>query len=236
MLIVERLHVDRGRSNVLSGVNIEATVGVKAVLGVNGAGKSTLFYSISGLHAFRGSISWRDATANISRSNTRAFPAIGFAPQDTPVTRTMSCHSLLTYLAVLDGSSRRDAERLADACLARVGLVAERDKRTDALSGGMRKRLGIAQALLAGPRILLLDEPTSGLDMIQRRAILDLIEELGRDCVVLFSTHTATDVTDAAESYVVLADGGVLMEGTCLGLETDALEQSISAALNQARK
>jgi len=226
VLVVDSLTVVLGKAEVLKGIDLVAPRGVTAVLGINGVGKTTLFRALAGLYPFGGSVSWKE----LGIEPPTPVTGVGFAPQEVPTTRVMTCHGLLTYLAVLDGKPRDEAMVVADACLTYVGLAEERNKRSHALSGGMKKRLGIAQALLSEHPVVLLDEPTSGLDLLQRRSILDLIQDLGRERTVLMSTHMASDVIESADRYVVLTNGSILTSGSTDSLDVAALERLITDA------
>ena len=192
-----------GRRYALSGVDVALGPGVTTVVGLNGAGKTTLLRCAAGvLRPRRGRVAWEGPRR----------PRTGLAPQDTPVTRTLRTGQYLAYLALLSGQERQAAVSSAHAAAERVELGDRLAERTTALSGGMRKRLGIASALLDDPELLLLDEPTAGLDPPQRRGILGIVRVLAERHAVVMTTHLMDDVRAVATRLVVLDEGRLVLD------------------------
>jgi ABC-2 type transport system ATP-binding protein len=178
-------------------------------LGPNGAGKSTTIKLLAGLtRPTRGS-------ASVAGIPVAAGPAyrreVGYLAQDPRFYDWMTGRETLRFVASLDAAARRADESRIDAVLGRVGLADAADRTTGTYSGGMRQRLGIAQAMVGSPTVLLLDEPVSALDPIGRREVLDLMRELRGEVTVFYSTHILDDVQRVSD-HVAILDGGRLIQ------------------------
>ncbi len=197
------------RGFTLGPVTTAVSHGVNALLGANGAGKSTLMRLVVG-------------TVRPSSGQVRLPPGgagVGFLPQDFAGPARATARDYLTYVAWCRSTrERRITARDVDDALESVGLQDRAGSRIGALSGGMVRRLGIAQAVLGDAPVLVLDEPTVGLDPIQRHEVRELIERLGQRTTVLMSTHLAEDVAAVGNHVVVLDDGRILYEGSVAGL------------------
>ncbi|MFH1808258.1 MAG: ABC transporter ATP-binding protein [Pseudomonadota bacterium] len=198
-----------GAFEALRGVDLQLDgVGVHGFLGVNGAGKTTTLRIVAGLLKPSGGearLFGQDASVPEVRAR------IGYLPQEPHFFGWMSGEELLVYVGELFGLARRDATRRASELLARLGLEQAARRRVGTYSGGMRQRLGIAQALLNQPDLLLLDEPVSALDPLGRAEMLDLLEELGRTSAVFFSSHVLGDVERVCDDVTILDRGRVLL-------------------------
>lgn len=197
----------------LGPVDLEIGDGVTALLGENGAGKSTLQRVLVGTEPV--------ASGRVTSGDGTAL-RVGYLPQDFGGPRRVTVRDFLTYVAWCRSTKQRPIgpADVADA-LDRVGLTDKAAARFGQLSGGMVRRVGIAQALLGGNDLLVLDEPTVGLDPVQRTEILRLVAEVGTRTPVVMSTHIASDVVAAAESIVVLAEGRILFHGDAAELVGD---------------
>lgn len=193
----------------LGPVSTAVPRGVTALLGANGAGKSTLMRLVVG--------TMRPSSGGVRLPAGGA--AVGFLPQDFVGPAWASARDYLTYIAWCRSTRRSKitAAHVTEA-LEAVGLTDRADTKISALSGGMVRRLGVAQALLGDCPLLVLDEPTVGLDPIQRHELRDLVRRLGESRVVLMSTHLAEDVAAVADHVLVLDDGVLLYEGSVNGL------------------
>jgi ABC-2 type transport system ATP-binding protein len=192
------------RVSVIDDVTFELEKGVTPLLGINGAGKSTLLRALAGAIKSSGSVSFVQVDGSVG-SEVR----IGFAPQEIAPTRLFAVRDFLVYLAQLDGQTSSQSHARANVCIEMVGLTDESGKKLSELSGGMRKRLSVAQALLNDPDVLLLDEPTAGLDIVQRSSMLALIESLALDRVVLFTTHLDADLYPGSASPLLIHAGKI---------------------------
>ncbi|MGN6612993.1 MAG: ABC transporter ATP-binding protein [Angustibacter sp.] len=200
----------------LDGVKLELSSGVTALVGVNGAGKSTLMTTMAGaLRPAAGCVRVQGFDP-YGRDRKRALRAVALMPQSATLPRRMTALDVVAYLAWMRGVPARVARQAALGALDRVGLSARAHHRVGQLSGGMQRRVLLAQAIASDARVLLLDEPSTGLDPEQRRVMVDLIREL--DLAVLMSSHVLEDVVDAASRVVVLDDGRVAFDGTVQAL------------------
>lgn len=199
----------------LQAVDLQVGPGVTGLLGPNGAGKSTLLRIVAtALGQDDGSVQvlGRDPAEPADRLDIRR--RLGYLPQDSGVYRGFTAFAFVDYVAVLKEMTDRagrhaEVRRVLDA----VGLSDRAHQRIRALSGGMRRRVGLAQALLGHPELLVLDEPTVGLDPEQRLRFREVLAGLGTDRTVLLSTHLIEDVAALCPRVVVLDHGSVLFEG-----------------------
>jgi ABC-2 type transport system ATP-binding protein len=206
-LVCEGVVKRHGSGFQLGPVSLTFTTGVTCLVGANGAGKSTLFGLV--------------ARVDRPNSGTVALPgrAVGYLPQSPEFPRTASCEEFLRYVAWVHRIPAHRRGARVDHVLAATGLLERRSHRIGALSGGMLRRLGIAQALVHEPGVLLLDEPTAGLDPLQRIALRDVVQSVAEGCVVIVSTHLVEDVRALARSVVLLNAGSVVFEGSVSALE-----------------
>ncbi|MGK5685459.1 ATP-binding cassette domain-containing protein [Actinoplanes sp. URMC 104] len=213
-----------GRQQVLNAVTTEAGTGIVGLLGPNGAGKSTLLRilaTVTAPDAGRVELLGRDAGDRADRDEIRR--RLGYVPQETGFPSGFTAFEYVDYVAILkemtDRRARHDeVRRVLDV----TGLGAVARRRVRRLSGGMKQRLVIAQALLGDPRLLVLDEPTVGLDPEQRLRFRDTISALAEDRCVVVSTHQTEDVTAFCPRVVVLHEGEVRFDGPPRGLAAAA--------------
>lgn len=211
--IRDLVHVYPDGTRALDGVTLSAPAGVLGLLGPNGAGKSSLMRCLCTLQRpTAGSIGFDGI--DVLAEPQRLRQALGYLPQDFGVYPRVTARQMLEHLAVLKGLADRHARREAvDAMLARVGLWEARDRTLEGLSGGMRRRFGVAQALIGAPRLVVVDEPTAGLDPEERNRLLDLLASVGEQVVVILSTHIVEDVADLCPRVAVLAAGRIRLQG-----------------------
>ena len=214
MLSIE--HLEKTYPNgvrALRGVSLEVGNGLFGLLGPNGAGKSTLMRTLATLQepdAGRIHLDGRDVLAEPEAHRRR----LGYLPQEFGVYPGISARDLLEHIALLKGVRGR-GERAAqvDALLERTNLAAHRKRAVDTFSGGMRRRFGIAQALLGDPRLVIVDEPTAGLDPEERDRFHDLLLEIGERVIVVLSTHIVEDVRRLCPRMAILAGGRIALAG-----------------------
>lgn len=214
MLLIQNLcHTYAGGVTALEQVNLEIESGLFGLLGPNGAGKSTLMRILATLQQpTTGAIRFHGV--DILRRPQDLRPRLGYLPQDFGVYPRETAADLLNHLAVLKGVvNRRERRQLVDDLLVETNLYQHRRRRVATFSGGMRRRFGIAQALIGNPDLLIVDEPTAGLDPAERRRFHDLLVALGQDRVVLLSTHIVADVADLCSKMAVLAGGRIIAKG-----------------------
>jgi len=180
--------------------------GVLGLIGPNGAGKSTLMRILATVtKPTEGTISWNDV--DIVQSPEKVRHTIGYLPQDFGVYPNLNAVEFLTYLAAARGLVGRSARQRIDRLLEIVNLSHVRRQRLGSFSGGMKQRVGIAQALLNDPRLVIVDEPTAGLDPEERVRFRNLLSELSGDRVIILSSHIVSDVEATATSVAIVSNG-----------------------------
>ena len=209
-LITDRLSKQFDAKIAVDRVSLRLAPGVTGLLGANGAGKTTLMRLICGiLKPTAGTVALDGM--DVSTEEYRA--ALGYLPQDFGWYPDFSGLDFLLYMAALKGLNKSAARRKSLELLDMVGLGDVYRKKVKTYSGGMRQRLGIAQALLNDPRLLILDEPTAGLDPRERVRFRELIARLGKDSIVLLSTHIVSDVEHIADTVLMMKDGQIIFSG-----------------------
>ena len=195
----------------LKGVSLELHPGVFGLLGPNGSGKTTLMKIVATLlEPDSGTIEMNGADLLTRKDHTRRM--LGYLPQDFGLYPTLTAWQMLDYFAKLKGvTDRKERHALIDALLDRVNLSSERQQRLGEFSGGMRQRLGIAQALIGEPELIIVDEPTAGLDPEERVRFHNLISETASEnTVVILSTHIVSDVSNVCSSMAIIRQGKIL--------------------------
>ena len=195
----------------LKGVNLDLSPGVFGLLGPNGSGKTTLMKIVATLlEPDSGSIEMNGADLLTRKDHTRRM--LGYLPQDFGLYPTLTAWQMLDYFAKLKGiTNKKERHALIDALLDRVNLSAERWQRLGEFSGGMRQRLGIAQALIGEPELIIVDEPTAGLDPEERLRFHNLISESATEnTVVILSTHIVSDVSNLCSRMAIIRHGKIL--------------------------
>ena len=198
----------------VNGLDLTLGRGVHGLLGPNGAGKSTLIRTMAPvLRQTAGSLSLLGVPAG--RGDQRALRRrIGYLPQNFGYYKRFTVREFVEYLAWLREMPRKDIPGAVQRAIERVGLAERADDRMKTLSGGMVRRVGIAQAIVNDPDVLLLDEPTVGLDPAQRVRFRELVQQLGQDSCVLISTHLVEDVATACPDVVLFDQGRLVFQGT----------------------
>ena len=209
-LTVDRLSKQYKNKIAVDRVSFNLTEGVTGLLGANGAGKTTLMRMITGILAPTSG----DITADGIPVQTEEYRAIlGYLPQDFGYYPEFTAREFVQYIAALKGLDKNTAKRKTEELLELVGLSDVAGKKIKTFSGGMKQRVGIAQAIINDPKILILDEPTAGLDPKERVRFRNLIAEIGKDTVVLFSTHIVSDIEHIASNVMMMRDGQIIYEG-----------------------
>ena len=219
MLSIKNLsHTYANGVQALNQVSLDISKGMFGLLGPNGAGKSSLMRTIATLQQpTQGQLRFGDVDV-LSRPDALRR-VLGYLPQDFCVYPRGSAYDLLDHIAVLKGLTHgRERKKVVNHLLAETNLYDVRHKRLATFSGGMRRRFGIAQALLGSPQLIIVDEPTAGLDPEERIRFHNLLAEIGEDIVVILSTHMIDDVTDLCSRMAVLTEGRVLLQGEPNGL------------------
>lgn len=217
-LNIDRVTKQYGPKIAVDRISLTLTPGVTGLLGANGAGKTTLMRMLCGiLRPTSGSISLDGL--DVSTEGYRAV--LGYLPQDFGYYPSFSALDFLLYLGALKGMERKQAKARSLELLEVVGLGEVARKKIRTFSGGMKQRLGIAQALLNRPKLLILDEPTAGLDPKERVRFRTLIEEQGKESIVLLSTHIVSDVEHIAGRILMVKDGQLIYDGSAADTPQD---------------
>lgn len=202
-----------GDFTAVDHMNLTMTNGVYGLLGVNGAGKTTFMRMLCTLlHPTSGSITCNGK--DIFQMDAEYRKLLGYLPQDFGFYPEFTVQDYLMYIAAIKGIRPAVAKRRVKELLPKVGLTKAANKKMKKLSGGMKRRAGIAQAMLNDPKILVLDEPTAGLDPNERIRFRNLISELAEERLVLLSTHIVSDIEYIANEIWLMKDGKLVRKGT----------------------
>ena len=212
-LVLDNLTKEFGEFVAVDHINLTMTNGVYGLLGVNGAGKTTLMRMLCTL--------LKPTSGNIYCNGKDIFKMdgeyrnlLGYLPQDFGFYPEFTVNDYLLYIATIKGVRPAVARKRTNELISKVGLAKVANKKLKKLSGGMKRRAGIAQAMLNNPKILILDEPTAGLDPNERIRFRNLISELSEERLVLLSTHIVSDIEYIANEILMMKDGAILNKGT----------------------
>lgn len=219
-LCIDRLTKQYENKIAVDRVSLQLTNGVYGLLGANGAGKTTFMRMLCGtLKPTSGTVTFDGM--DVSSEEYRA--ELGYLPQDFGYYPDFNGMDFLLYMASLKGLTKTEAKRKSKKLLELVSLSDVAKKKIATYSGGMKQRLGIAQALLNDPKIIILDEPTAGLDPKERVRFRNLIKELGTESIVLLSTHIVSDIEHIADTVLMMKAGQIVFNGSAD--EIDDLEK-----------
>ena len=202
-----------GEILAMDDISISIKSGMFGLLGPNGAGKSTLMRTIATLQKpDAGTISFNGIDVLESPKEFRSY--LGYLPQEFGVYPRITAEQLLNHLATLKGiNNKNERKELVDYLLERTNLFDKKNKSVKGFSGGMKQRIGIAQALIGDPKILIVDEPTAGLDPGERNRFYDLLSDVGKDVIVILSTHIVDDVRELCTEMAIMDFGKIVFQG-----------------------
>lgn len=216
-LVLNNVRKKFGNLIAVDDISIEMENGLYGLLGTNGAGKTTLMRILcTVLKPSDGKIYYNGE--DIFEMDGRYRNIIGYLPQEFGFYPNLSVKDYLSYIASLKGLNKRLTKVRIEKLLEITGMQIHSSKKMKKLSGGMKRRVGIAQALLNDPKILILDEPTAGLDPMERIKFRNLIGELSKDKIVLLSTHIVSDIEAIAKHIFVMKDGKIIKQGSAFEL------------------
>lgn len=205
MLTLERITKDYGSFRAVEDISIEFENGLYGMLAPNGAGKTTIIKMIvTLLYPTEGKIYYHGVEINEMGANYREL--IGYLPQEFGYYKNNTPVQYLEYLSILKGMEKKDAKVKIKQLLEQVGLGDVADKKMKKFSGGMLQRVGVAQAMLNDPKVLILDEPTAGLDPKERVKFRNIISALSKDRIVILSTHIVSDIESIANQVIMIKD------------------------------
>jgi ABC-2 type transport system ATP-binding protein len=224
-IITEQLTKDHpGGRRALDAVDLHVNSGTVGLLGANGAGKTTLLRILTGvLRPTSGRVLVAGNDLSTTAGLTAAKRTLGYLPQELSLYPDLTTREFLDYIGVLKGMhDKRERRRQVHERIAEVGLEERAGERLARFSGGMKRRVGIAQALIGDPSVLIVDEPTTGLDPHERMRFRTLLAGLGRGRTVLLSTHILDDVAQTCPDVAVLASGRLIFHDTTTALVSQA--------------
>lgn len=201
-----------GQKQALEDINLDIGSGMFGLLGQNGAGKTTLMKTMTTL--LKKSSGEIQICGIPVEEKQKIRSMIGYLPQDFSMYGNMSAYEALDYLAVLSGMKKKERQEKVPLMLQKVNLENQKKTKVKAMSGGMRRRLGIAQAIIHDPKVIVVDEPTAGLDPEERVRFRNLLCEIARDRIVILSTHIVGDIEATCEQIAILNEGKILFRGT----------------------
>ncbi|MBR3606553.1 MAG: ABC transporter ATP-binding protein [Lachnospiraceae bacterium] len=209
-LVIDRVSKQYENHIAVDRISLRLREGVYGLLGANGAGKTTLMRVICGiLKPTSGSVYFDGI--EVKEEGYRAI--LGYLPQDFGYYPEFTGKDFLLYIAALKGMEKRVAKKKTEELLDLVALQTVAEKKIKSYSGGMKQRLGIAQALLNEPKLLILDEPTTGLDPGERVKFRNLLAELGKKSIILLSTHIISDLEDITDEVLLMKSGEIVYQG-----------------------
>ncbi len=242
MISIQNLHKVYGHGTkavtALKGIDLNISAGMYGLLGPNGAGKTTLMRILAGVvDPSHGQISIAGIQMNSEETKREVKAMLGYLPQELGLYPDLTARQFIDYIAILKGvdNPAQRKQRVQDV-LEMVALTEVADRKIKSYSGGMKRRVGIAQALVNDPKILIVDEPTAGLDPEERIRFRNLLVNLAVDRVVLLSTHIVGDIGQTCRQMAVLEKGKLRYEGTPLELTQLATKHVWSITRNDGSK
>ncbi len=211
-IVIKNVNKFYGKKQALFDIDLTIEKGMFGLLGRNGAGKTTLMKTLAVLHKKK---SGEITVCGVPVEKAKEIRAMtGYLPQDFSMYPNMKCDEALEYLGYLSGIPKAECKTRVTSLLRKVNLIEHRHKKVKELSGGMKRRLGIAQALIHEPKVLIVDEPTAGLDPEERIRFRNLLCEVAQERIVILSTHIVGDIEATCENIAVMDAGRILWKGT----------------------
>ena len=228
MIKVENLTKKYGELAALDGVSFEMREGeVIGALGPNGAGKTTLLrVLVTFLEPTAGKVTIDGLNINNPLHQQEIKSKIGYLPEHAPLYEDMTVAEYLRFVGKMQGINKSDLEEAVFSVIEKCGLEKKENQEISTLSKGYRQRLGIAQALIHDPKIVILDEPTTGLDPNQRIEIKNLIKEIGKTKTVILSSHVLSEIQSTCSRVLIINKGKIVADGTPENLEADSRSQA----------
>ncbi|MCF0126165.1 MAG: ATP-binding cassette domain-containing protein [Clostridia bacterium] len=212
-IIISNIGKSYGKTKIIEGFNCTINQGLYGVLGRNGAGKTTLFRMIAGLiKKTSGDIIFEVNGSCIKNKDIEKY--IGYLPQEFGMYPEFTVLDIMEEISIIRGISKKRRKEEIEMLLDKVNMSEHKKKRFKDLSGGMKRRLGLAQAMMGNPKILIVDEPTAGVDPKERIYIRKILSEYAKDNIVLLSTHLVEDIEHICEELLIIEKGKLLFQGT----------------------
>jgi ABC-2 type transport system ATP-binding protein len=206
----------RGDVHALNGINLQIGTGMFGLVGPNGAGKTTLMRILAGLlRATSGSVTVFGHSLATNAGRQSAKSNLGYLPQDLGLYPNLNAYEFLDYMAILKGvTDKTQRQRQIEDVIEKVRLTDAAKRRLKTYSGGMKRRMGIAQALIGNPKLLIVDEPTAGLDPEERVRFRNLLSDMSSERTIILSTHIVEDISQSCNDLAVMRAGRVLFRGS----------------------
>lgn len=230
-IVIQNLSQFYGKKQALKNISLNIGSGMFGLLGSNGAGKTTLMkVLVTLLPVSQGSVTICGLPVT---KEAQIRKITGYLPQEFSMYANMTVYEALDYLGVLSGICKADRKMRIPILLEKVNLQSKKRMKVKALSGGMKRRLGIAQAILHDPKVLIVDEPTAGLDAEERVRFRNLLCEIAEDRIVILSTHIIGDIEATCENIAVLEEGEIIFKGSVAELVEAADGKIYNAEVNR---
>ena len=197
----------------LDGINLSVQNGIYGILGENGAGKSTLMKILVTLLTPTGGTVEMNGVKLEKRNYNQIKKIIGYLPQELGMYPNLTVKESLEYVGIMSGLNKKEYKEQIDYYLKKTGLLEQQNKKNRQLSGGMKRRVGLVQALIHNPSILIVDEPTTGLDPEERIRIRNLLVDFASNRIVLFSTHVTEDLAATCDKLCIMSKGKIIYDG-----------------------
>ncbi|MGP1567745.1 MAG: ABC transporter ATP-binding protein [Peptoanaerobacter stomatis] len=207
MLEIKGVNKNFIKKQALKDINLELENGIYGLLGENGAGKTTLMKMMATLDRPTSGTLTYDGKNILN--NKDYLINMGYMPQDIEIYAGFTAYDYLEYMAILKGMEKKGLEKKIDEILEFVNLEDVKKKKIKTFSGGMKRRIGIAQAIINNPKVLILDEPTAGLDPYERVRFSNILSNMSKDRIILFSTHIVSDIEAITNKVIILTDGEI---------------------------
>jgi len=216
MLKINNLTKRLGRRNIIENLSLELEDGIYGLLGPNGAGKTTFMRCIMGAYLTKKDVITLDG---MQVGSKEYFNKTGYLPQSFGLFKEMKVYDMLMYMAGMKINKESDAKKEVEALLEKVNLTDKKTSKVKTLSGGMLRRLGVAQALLNNPKMIIFDEPTAGLDPEERIRFKKILSGLSKDKIIIISTHIVSDVENICDGVIVMNNGQIKYQGDVQTIE-----------------
>ncbi len=220
---IENLIVEfKNGVRAIDGISLEIENGIYGLLGENGAGKTTLMRVLTTVLPITAGKVYFDNVPLIPKNYYEIQKNIGYLPQELNLYPQLKVRDALEYIGKMEGMSSKQCKSKIDYLLERTNLQEHQKKRVGQLSGGMKRRVGLIQAMLNNPKVLIVDEPTTGLDPEERIKIRNLLSEFAKERVVLFSTHVTEDISSTCKNLAIMKKGKIIQKGTVAEITAQA--------------
>ena len=231
MLEIRNLNFSIRKKHIIEDFSYQFKAGVYGLLGANGAGKSTLIRCLTGVYPLKKDAIFYDGMA-ISKSKAYS-KVMSYLPQQFGLFKDLTVKEMMIMMASLKDVNTKNNPTIVEECVALVNLSDKLNEKVKTLSGGMIRRLGVAQTLLNNPKVIIFDEPTAGLDIEERLRFKNIISEISKDRIIIISTHIATDIEALCDEVIVMKDKGILFAGSCEAIARQAQDKTYVLLQNE---